>query len=315
MVVALLLIFAGVVLLYFGAEGLVLGGARIALRCGVTQLVVGLTVVAFSTSTPEVLASLIAAIREGDGDLALGNVIGSNIANIGLVLGLSALVRPLELHHRLWRREMPIVVGVAILLSLLMLGSYIGRWRGLLLLILFLGYVLFQIWLGRKEGGNGEIAEADLLNTRSRWVRAILFLTLGVVALVVGAYFLVKGAIVIAQIFGMSQRLIGLTIVAVGTSLPELATSVVAASRGKSDISIGNVLGSNVFNILFIVGLVGLITPVGFTSQLLRFDVPVMIGMSLLLWLFFWGRAYLGRGRGVALLLLYALYVVAISRG
>lgn len=309
---AILFIVLGIIFLYFGGEGLVLGGARLALRAGVTPLVVGLTVVSFSTSMPEALTSLIAAIRERYGDLAMGNVVGSNIVNVGLVFGIAALIRPLELHQSLWRREMPLMVGVCALLFFFMFGDHVGRAKGLILFLLFIAYTFFQIWIGRKESCDTPIDACDLLNTPWRWTKAIIYVTGGVVGLVFGAYLLVQGAIYIAQVLGMSQRVIGLTIVALGTSLPELATSAVAAYRGKSDIAIGNVVGSNVFNILFIVGLVALIVPISFSRRLLVIDTPFMIAMSALLWLFFWRRSRVARWQGVVMIAIYCLYITTV---
>jgi cation:H+ antiporter len=311
-VTAIVFILVGIVFLYFGGEGLVLGGARLALRAGVGPLVVGLTVVSFSTSMPEALTSLIAAIHEQYGDLAMGNVIGSNIVNVGLVFGIAALIRPLELHQNLWRREMPLMVGVCALLFFFMLGDHVGRAKGLILFILFIAYTCFQIWIGRKENRDPFIDPRDLLNTPWRWTKAIIYITGGVVGLVFGAYLLVQGAVYIAQVLGMSQRVIGLTIVALGTSLPELATSAVAAYRGKSDIAIGNVVGSNVFNILFIVGLVALIVPISFSRRLLVIDTPFMIGMAALLWLFFWRRTHVARWQGVVMIAVYCAYVAVV---
>lgn len=312
MALAILYVLLGTAILYVGGEGLVLGGARVALRCGVTPLVVGLTVVSFSTSMPEALASLIAALRERYGDMAMGNVIGSNIVNVGLVFGICALIRPLELHQNLWRREMPIMVGVCCLLFVFMLGDHVGRWKGLILLLLFLAYVVFQVWIGRREEHGGLVDPRDQLNTVGRWVKAIVYVIGGAVGLVGGAWLLVQGAVYIAEAIGMSQRVIGLTVLALGTSLPELATSVVAALRGKSDIAIGNVVGSNVFNILFIVGIVALIVPIGFTRQLLTVDTPVMIAFAALLWLFFWRRTHVARWQGAVMVALYCAYVAAV---
>lgn len=307
-----LFIILGVVILYFGAEGMVLGGARIALRLGMTPLVVGLTVVAFSTSTPEVVASLLGALEERDGNLAFGNVIGSNICNIGLVFGLSALISPMVIHRNLWRREMPLMVGACLLMPLCLLGGFIGHYRGALLMLALIGYTYFQIRVGKRESDGDAILEVDRITDWRSGVRAGIYLALGLAGLLVGAWLLVQGSVDLAKLLGLSDRVIGLTVVAIGTSFPELATSIVAAVRKKADIAIGNVMGSNVFNALFIVGLVALVIPVSFSTRLLCVDVPVMLLFCLLMWLFLWKRDVVRRWQGALMVVLYAAYLASL---
>lgn len=307
-----LFIIFGIVILYFGAEGMVLGGSRIALRLGMTPLVVGLTVVAFSTSTPEVVASLLGALEERDGNLAFGNVIGSNICNIGLVFGLSALISPLVIHRNLWRREMPLMVGACLLMPLCLIGGFIGHYRGALLMLALIGYTYFQIRVGKRESDGDAILEADRITDWRSGVRAGIYLALGLAGLLVGAWLLVQGSVALAKLAGLSDRVVGLTVVAVGTSFPELATSIVAAVRKKADIAIGNVMGSNVFNALFIVGLVALVIPVSFSTRLLYVDVPVMLLFCLLMWLFLWKRDVVRRWQGALMVVLYGAYLASL---
>jgi len=304
----------GILFLYLGAEGMVLGGSRIALRLGVTPLVVGLTVVSFSTSMPEVVSSLIAALEEGDGNISFGNVIGSNICNIGLVFGISALITPLAVHTSLWKREMPLMLGACLLMTLLFWGGFIGRFSGVALIAALLCYVYLQVWIGKREGNSDEIELKDRITDWRSAVKALLLLIFGLAGLVIGGWLLVEGSVALAKMIGMSDRVIGLTVVSVGTAFPELATSLVAAVRKKADISIGNVVGSNVFNALFIVGVVALVIPVEFSLRLLYIDVPVMFLFCLLMWLFLWKRKKVARWQGAVLVVLYIAYITSVVK-
>lgn len=311
---AFLAILLGMALLYWGAEFLIRGAVQLALNAGLPRLVVGLTIVSLSTSMPEAISSLVAQWSEGRGDIALGNVIGSNIANIGLIAGVAALIRPLPLNRLLQDREISLMVGITILLMILMSFGSLQRWQGGVLLLGLLGYILLQMKASRGEKVEFE-EELDHELTPKEKGKDILFIALGGLLLVAGGYALIQGAVFLAKTFGVSDRVIGLTLVALGTSLPELATSIVAILKGETDISIGNVVGSNVFNILFVTGGVAAIRPVIFSPQLLHVDALVMLVFSLALWGLVWRQTVLARWRGGVLLGAYAGYVVGCYGG
>lgn len=262
-------ILIGVVLLYFGAEWLVSGGVKIATRLSVPSLIIGLTLVAFGTSAPELAVSIDSALN-GQGDISIGNVAGSNICNIGLILGLAALINPLRVKLQLFKFDSPVMVLAALGLALFCwFTGGVPRWGGVLFLLLFAAYTIVLILLARREkrdADNSVSEEAHILSWRdSFWFSAVLVIV-GLGLLIAGAKILVTGAVEIGRICGLSEAVIGLTIVAIGTSLPELATSVVAAVRGERDIAVGNVVGSNIFNVFAIMGIVPLISPVKVTG-------------------------------------------------
>ncbi len=304
MLEAFVLVAIGMLFLYGGAEALVHGASRLALSLGISPLVVGLTIVSLGTSLPEAVASLLSQFVGGSGDIALGNVIGSNVANIGLVAGCAAVIRPIKVNHELIVQESLLMLGVTLLLLALMAFWSLNRVVGLLLLSLL---VLFLVWQVTKAK-NGPTKE-KIPPTTAEKIRDIGWLLLGLFGLLIGGYCLVTGAVAVAKHFGISERVIGLTVVALGTSLPELATSVVAAWRGQEELSIGNVIGSNIFNILFIAGGVALITPITFSANLLSVDGVVMLAFSLMLWLMMWRGHGISRSEGVCLLLGYGGYV------
>ena len=300
-----LYLIAGLLGLFFGGEALVRGSVGIARRMAIPPLLIGLTVVGFGTSTPELLVSVDAAWR-GVPDIALGNIVGSNIANILLIIGLSALVWPIRVTGATLRRDTAVMMAAALaLLPLFALGQ-MGRLSGLVLVAGLVGYL---VWAYRQPG-EAEPEDADLPAPASTLVSA-LWVIGGLVLLMAGARFLVDGAVSIARGYGISEAFIGLTIVAVGTSLPELATSLIAALRRQSEIAIGNIVGSNIFNVLGILGVTALITPIPVAARFLTFDLPVMIGASLVLTALLLTRPVIGRGFGVAMLAGYAAYVVA----
>lgn len=309
----LALLIAGTFLLYFGAEGLVRGSSSLALRLKLTPLVIGLTVVAFGTSMPEMVVSVGAALS-GSGAIAAGNVIGSNIANVALILGISALIFPLAVNLRVIRVDLPITVLASLVLILLLLDQSVGRLEGLFLLAGLLAYTLFSLRTARRETAVTEGAFDDAIPQETQSVLlSLLFVLGGLVPLVVGARLLVTGAVAIATAAGMSEAVIGLTIVAVGTSLPELATSVLAAFRKEGDIAIGNVVGSNIFNILGILGIASLARPLEGTGM-----SPVDLGLMLLLAILLLPLARSGwrlnRWEGASLLLVYIAYVVYLLK-
>lgn len=277
-VAALVQLGGGVLLVYAGAEWLVRGGSRIALGLAIRPVVVGLTVVAFGTSLPEFVVSMTAAL-EGARDVALGNILGSNVANIGLVLGIAALLSPLAVERKLVRREVPIAIGAALLLFLLALDGTIGRIDGALLLAAMVAFLAWSIAAALRERAPTPLPVAR--GGSPAW--NALLLIAGIMALGGGGRLLVGAAVDVARFYGISELFIGISMVAIGTSLPELATSVVAALRGEHDISVGNVVGSNIFNILFVMGAVALVRPIAVSGDVLRLEFPFLIGASLVL--------------------------------
>ena len=277
----------GLVALTAGAELLVRGASRLALTFGISPLVVGLTVVAFGTSAPEMAVSA-GAVLGGSDDIATGNVVGSNIANVLLILGLSALIVPLAVHEQVIRQEIPIMIGASLLLIVLALDGSLSVGEGALLFGLVIVYTTFLVVQSRRAGQEtqDEFA-AELSDAKSRWdahwaVQVLLVLA-GLGLLVLGAGWLVDAAVAAARVFGVSELVIGLTIVAVGTSMPEIATSLVAAWRGERDIAVGNVVGSNIFNILAVMGIAGILAGDGLAvSEAARnFDLWVMLAVAL----------------------------------
>lgn len=303
-----LVLAAGLALLVKGADLFVDGAGGLAAGLGISQLVIGLTVVAMGTSMPEAAVSISAVIK-GNAEITIGNVVGSNILNILIILGLSAVIIPLSVEKDTIRCELPFLTGVSILLLLQGLDGEIGLLDGMIQVVLFgvyLVYLFAQARKNRKENGK----EAANKQVRNVW-QLILLCILGLVMTVAGSSLAVDAASEIAVKLGMSQRLIGLTIVALGTSLPELVTSVTAAKKGKPDIAIGNIVGSNIFNILFVVGISALIHPVAFAEGF-RFDSIVSAAAALMLILFCAKGKKLKRWQGILMLAVYGLYFLAI---
>lgn len=310
MVLQIVLLFAGLAGLYYGAEWLVGGASRFARSFQIKPVVIGLTIVAFGTSTPELVTSVTAGIKHLS-DIAIGNVIGSNIANIGLILGLSALVRPLSIDMKLLYREMPIVVGISFLLYFMGWDGTLSRTEGGILCGGIVMYTFYVYRVALKETNAIEHEYEEFLETKNTNNKNNIFLILiGLGALLGGAHFLVHAAIYIAKIIGISELVIGLTVIAVGTSLPELATSMVAAIRKESDISVGNVLGSNIFNILAVLGISSIIQPLSINTTSLVVDMPVMLFFSIFLIPLITWKFVLTRGQGVFLLMGYGIYVL-----
>jgi cation:H+ antiporter len=310
-----LLLIVGGVLLIGGAELLVRGASRLAIAIGVSPLVVGLTVVAFGTSAPE-FAVTIGAAYTGQAEIALGNVVGSNIFNLLFILGLSAAITPLIVHQQLVRTDVPIMIGSSLLVAGLGVDGQIGRLEGALLFAGIIGYTVFLIRQSRAETASvREEYEGAFGAKRLRATTTLV--NLGVIAaglllLGVGARWLVDGAVMAAQAFGVSELVIGLTIIAAGTSLPEVATSVLASMRGERDIAVGNLVGSNLFNLLGVLGLGGLVAPDGIPVPrgALTFDIPVMIGAALATLPIFFTNYTIGRREGLLLFGYYIAYVV-----
>lgn len=304
-----LLITAGLVLLYFGAEWLVKGAAAAAVRLGVTPLAIGLTVVAFGTSAPELAVSTYAALK-GFGDIAVTNVVGSNIFNIAFILGLAAAIRPIRVTKQLIRWDVPVMIAVSVLCIVLLLDEHLSRPEGLLL---FGGITAYTIWTFRQAKREPDLAlglaEVSKQGGASSglWVPAGL-VVLGLVLLVLGSKLLISGALQLARSYGISEAVIGLTIISAGTSLPELATSVVAAVRQQADISIGNIVGSNIFNILGILGISSLVRPYS-APELTFWDLAMMLGTAFLLLPLLRSGFVLSRKEGLFFLVLYGAYL------
>jgi len=310
----------GFVLLYFGAEWLVKGSSSLARSLGVTPIVIGLTVVAFGTSAPELVVSLISSIK-GKSMIAVGNVVGSNICNIALVLGLSALFNPIKSDPSVIRRDIPIMLAISLYLLVLSFNSTLGRIEGATLFAGIIAYTFMNYYLAKKEtrdaaGGEmpgaieSELEEIGYIASRSK---QILLVVVGIAGVVGGAQMVVESAVYIMTQLGVSEKFIGLTIVAFGTSLPELATSMVAAMRGEMDISIGNLVGSNVFNIMSVLGVASLVRPIlipgGFFESGLWIDYLVMLFTSFLPWLLMRRTYTVNRKGGAMLLVCYVGYL------
>jgi cation:H+ antiporter len=312
----ILFLILGLAGLFIGGEWLVTGASRLARSFGISALVVGLTVVAFGTSMPELLVSLSAALNDTEA-ISIGNVVGSNVANIGLILSLTALIFPISVHVTLLRREIPILLGVTIISYLLWLDGIIGRLDGIVLVI---GLVVFNavlIYLSHRNPNddvtaktaaqiNEEEREPPIPVDRRLWEFGRLLA--GLVILGVGANWTVSGSISVARAIGVSELVIGITLVAVGTSLPELATSVIAATRQQSDIAIGNVVGSNIYNLLGILGITAIVRPIHVDPEVLRFEGPIMLGFTFLMLPFVANRV-LSRLEGTLLLSAYVAFI------
>lgn len=301
-------LIGGLILLFIGAEGLIKGSSSLALKIGITPLVVGLTVVAFGTSAPELVVSLKAALI-GNDSISLGNVIGSNIANIALILGLAAIVRPLAVHANVVKREIPVMIGVSVLLILFLIDGEISFIDGLIFVMGVVAYTILSILFARKEK-NKEVEKEFEEGVKSKLSTpvSIIFTIAGLALLIVGANLFVKSAVEIAKAFGVSDVIIGLTIVAIGTSLPELLTSVVASFKNEADIAIGNVVGSNIFNILLILGITALIIPVS-GAGISYIDLGVMLFSAAILLPLSKTGFSISRLEGLLLLVGYIIYM------
>jgi len=319
MLLTVLLFFAGLLLLYYGADYLVTGSSRLALSYGIRPLVVGMTVVAFATSMPEMLVSLLAAFR-GSSDIAAGNIVGSNIANIGLILGVAAMLHPLRVASTTLRREIPYMIFSGGVLLLLCLDSRLTWFDGVLLLALLGVFLLYCVRTARSvtvpSGDEPRLGNADEQASPAHRGRDLVLILVGIVGLGVGAELMVRSAVTIARHFGISELVIGLTIVALGTSLPELAASVVSAWKGEMDISVGNVIGSNIFNTLFVLGFCSLLRPLVVEQRLLLIDMPIMLLFSVALLPLCGRQSGLDRRRGILLLGAYLVFIVTLfARG
>ncbi|RLJ16950.1 calcium/sodium antiporter [bacterium endosymbiont of Escarpia laminata] len=313
MLIDSLAILVGLAILVWGADRFVIGAAALASNLGVSAMLIGLTIVGFGTSAPEILVSVVSSL-DGNPGLAIGNALGSNIANIGLILGTTALIVPLTVHSSILKREYPLLLGVTGLSLLLMLDGELNQLDGAILIVVLVAVLGWMIRAAKTGSPTDPIADefdAEIphdMPTR----RAIFWLILGLICLLVSSRMLVWGAVNIATTFGISDLVIGLTIVALGTSLPELATSITSALKGEDDLAIGNIIGSNLYNLLAVLSLPGLIAPGAFAEAALYRDQPMMIGMTLALFAMGYGfgklKGQINRIEGFLLLLAFIGY-------
>jgi len=308
----LLLVAAGLVLLFLGGEGLVRGSVAIAERFGISKLLIGLVIVGFGTSTPELLVSVNAAL-DGAPEIALGNVVGSNIANILLIVGVAAIIAPILGWDRTAVREALVATLVSLAAFALVQGEIITRIEGIAMLVVLTGYLFSSYWLEKRDRDaktfRHEAEEFEDIPLPRPWLAPVLALG-GISALVFGADMLVEGAVNMARDFGVPDAVIGLSLVAIGTSLPELATAIVAAIRRHSDVVLGNVIGSNIFNILAILGVTVVIQPIEVSARFRAIDTPVMLGAALLLLALLFASKKIGRAWGALMLTFYAAYMI-----
>lgn len=308
----------GVVILIKGADFLVDGGSKTAAYVGIPTLVIGLTLVSFGTSLPE-LASSLNAVFKGRTGISIGNVIGSNIANVLLVLGVSSMIKPISVDIGIIKREIPIMFGAMSLLLIVSLRYTIDRLGGIILVIGLIGYILFFVWIAFIEGDKTVVEDKleteEFKRTKSRELKTnIVKLVIGLVGIALGAELMIRSAIFYIHEFQLSEGLVGLTIIALATSLPELAASSVAAYKEESDISMGNVIGSNTFNILMVLGICAIFLPITFTPEILP-NMMIMIGISIVLTVFIYTGKKLGRLEGMVMTGGYFLYLIYLYIG
>lgn len=308
------LIIAGFALLLFGGESVVRGSVALAQRLGVSPLIVGLTIVGFGTSLPEMVVSVNAALVGSPG-LAVGNVVGSNIANILLILGVAAVIAPIAVHPGAVKRDLLGMSAATLVYVGLGMSGQIVFWQGVLMLIALMSYIGFTVWHDNKS--NDEAAElhrdeaAEMGEIPLRTVSIAGIIIVGLFAVVVGAEWLVTGATTLATEFGVPEEVIGLTVVAIGTSLPELATSIVAAYRGHSDVCVGNVLGSNLFNLFGITGVTALFAPLPFSDKIVSFDLWILLAATAIIIPFMLTGRRISRPEGIVLLILYVSFIAS----
>ncbi|WP_425409388.1 calcium/sodium antiporter [Hyphococcus sp.] len=309
---AWLSILSGLVLLTVGAEALIRGATGLARRLGLSELLIGLTLVGFGTSTPELVSSIEAALSGAPG-IAVGNVVGSNIANILLILGLSAFISPIAVEPKSFRRDMPALVAATLVVIVVILTGSVGRYAGAAFLAAIGAYIIYAYRTERRAPLQPEAvrheAEAAQTPSASAPAKALLLTVFGLALLIAGAKLLVTGSIEVALSLGVSDAVIGLTIVAIGTSLPELVTSVAAAARGKSDLALGNVVGSNLYNLLGILGATALVQPIAVPSEIIRTDIWILLLATAAMALFAWTRGKVERWEGALFTAAYIAYL------
>ncbi|MDW7693489.1 calcium/sodium antiporter [Flammeovirgaceae bacterium SG7u.111] len=315
--IKLLILVVGLVVLIAGGEFLVRGASRIALRLNISPLVVGLTIVAFGTSSPELLISVSTALS-GNSDMTMGNVIGSNICNLALVLGLTAFFSPINVHKNSIRIDWPVVMGSSLLLYILVLEGHLNRYEGVVFVLLLSIYIFFLIRQSRRDNKAVQMEEHELEELKEedgkpyRWMLDLGLIALGCLGLYYGSDWFITGAKDIFLAMGVEERVIGIVVLAIGTSLPELVTSVVAAFKNNTDLAIGNLMGSNIFNVLSILGITSIIKDIEVSEAIKAYDIPWMLGITLLLFpLMIMGKR-LSRLHGSILLSLYFIYTYTV---
>jgi len=306
-------LIGGLLTLILSGKYLVKASVCLAKRIGISDLIIGMTVVAFGTSAPELLVSISAAFK-GSPEISLGNVLGSNIANIGLVLATSALITPIPVQKNTIRYDWPIMFVSFILLSLLMFGNNISRFEGFILFVFLIAYIFWQLTTAKKDSKTIIFSEKKVQSKQMPIVVAIVIIVISSFGLAKGADWLVIGASTLAYKLNISERIISITIIAIGTSLPELTTSVIAALQKKTDISVGNIIGSNIFNVFSIIGITAIIHPLNFNYIPFLIDIGVMLFIGVLLWIAIYPfkSNYITRSEGFMLLLAYTLYIIFI---
>ncbi|ODP95583.1 calcium/sodium antiporter [Salinivibrio kushneri] len=310
MVIAVAILIVGLIVLVWSADRLVFGAAAIAKNYGVSPLVIGMTILAMGSSAPEMMVSANAALADKT-DTAVGNVLGSNIANIALILGFTALIKPLSIGSTIIRRELPLMLGVTVLAGVLLWNNHLGFFEGVGLFTLFVIFILMMLKIGKDSGGTDPILadqQSDIPNDVSN-LKAVLWIIIGLPLLLVSSDQVVDSAVTIAQYFGMSDLVIGLTIIAIGTSLPELAASIAGVMKGEDDLAVGNIIGSNVFNILAVMGIPGLLNPSAISEYAMSRDYYIMLVLSIMLLVFALGKSRsINRIEGAVFLLCYISY-------
>lgn len=301
----------GIVMLYFGSDWMVKGGKGLALRLGVAPFIIGLTVLAFGSSAPECVTSIVSGDTP---QIIIGNVVGSNIANIGLAIGLAAVVGPLAAKYKSMRFELIVMMLAAVLLTIMAMTGFIGFFEGLVLVSLLFMFV-FAVYRLKKDDEEGqeaycsEVVEDDGPSFMKKTPFLILLVVVGLVLLYFGARFFIDGAKVLAEMVGVSDMLIGLIVVAIGTSLPELCISVMAAYRGEADLAVSNIVGSNIFNVFFVLGIGALLTDVPIVDSMMTFHLPVMLIFSAVMFLMIRSKNKINRPMGALLVAMYAVYI------
>lgn len=320
MILEIGLLILGLVLLTVGADWFVKGASKIATVLGIPPLIIGLTLVAFGTSAPELAVSL-KGVFSGETDVTIGNVVGSNILNVLLILGLASVITPLVVKRSLAKIDVPFLIVVSGSMWYFCSDLNVTRLEGIILFVFFNAYMAF-LYLNNKGKKNNDLlqelhlddAEISEEKQHPHWVKNSVFIVVGITMLILGSDLMVNNAIIIAKVLGMSTLLISLTIVAIGTSLPEIATSVIAAIRGEGDIAVGNIIGSNLFNILLVLGLSATLAPtgIGLDQQAINFDIPVMFGVAVLCLPFFLSKGELSRKEGAIFLAYYVVYTIGL---
>jgi cation:H+ antiporter len=311
MLTAVGLLIIGLILLVWSADRLVFGAAALARNIGISPLVIGMTILAMGSSAPEMMVSATAALADKT-DTAVGNVLGSNIANIALILGVTALIKPLSISSGLLRRELPLMIGVTLVAGWILWDGHLGFGEGVLLFVLFFFFIITMLNISRKEKKKGDTLVSEQESEVPEGVdtrKAVFWLIIGLILLPVSADILVNNAVYIAKYFGMSDLVIGLTIIAIGTSLPELAASLAGVFKGEDDMAVGNIIGSNVFNILAVMGIPGILNPSVLSEHAMNRDFWVMLILSLLLVVMSLGKSKsINRIEGLVLFLIFIAY-------